>query len=108
MFVLQCTKNALKIMLFISDAQYYAPVNLCRIAGSVHLFKITGKLLPRHVKLNTHILWDIIEIDWKEVNMMLNGNKENLPTSAVISLRDKFKVRRINKWEHLLFHIMLK
>ena len=35
--------NAIKIVLFISDAQYYMPVKLCRTAGSIHLFNITGK-----------------------------------------------------------------
>ena len=35
--------NAVKIMLFISDTRYNVPVRLCRIAGSIHLFKITGK-----------------------------------------------------------------
>ena len=59
-------------------------------AGSIHVFKMTGKVIPEHVKLNKHILWDIIEINWKEVNMMLNGNKIKLPTSVVIPLRDKF------------------
>ena len=29
-------------MLFISDAQYYVPVKLCRMAGDIHLFKISG------------------------------------------------------------------
>ena len=30
--------NAVKIMLFISDVQYYAPINLCKTTGSIHLF----------------------------------------------------------------------
>ena len=85
--------NAVKIMLFISDAQYYIPVKICRTAGSTHLFKITGKLIPEHIELKRNILWDIIEIDWKEVNMTLNGNKINLPASVIILLRDKFKIR---------------
>ena len=62
-------------MLFISDAQCYVPVKLCRTAGNMHLFQITGKLIPEHVSLKKNILWDVIEIDWKEVNMTLNGNK---------------------------------
>ena len=53
--------NAVKIT-FISDAQYYVPVKLCAAAGSRHLFKITGKLLPEHVKLNKLLLRDITEI----------------------------------------------
>ena len=61
--------NAFKIMLFISDAQYYILVKLRRTAGGIHLFKITGKLVPENIKLKRNILWDVIEIDWKEVNM---------------------------------------
>ena len=84
--------NAVKVMLFISDGQHYIPVKLCRTAGSIHLFKITGKLTPEHIQLERNIIWDIIEIDWKEVNMTLNGNKVNLPNSVMISFEDKFKL----------------
>ena len=42
---------AIKIMLFISDAQYYIPVKLCRNTASIHLFKGTGKLTPEHIEL---------------------------------------------------------
>ena len=38
-------------MLFISDVQYYIPVKLCMTAGSIHLFKISGKLMIDKVKL---------------------------------------------------------
>ena len=31
--------NLAKVMLLISDIQLYVPVNLCKIAGSIHLFK---------------------------------------------------------------------
>ena len=87
------SNERVKIMLFISDVQYYVPVKLCRTVGSTHLFKIMVKLLPEHVKLNKHILWDIIEIDWKEVNMTLSGNKIKLPTSLIIPLKDKVKLK---------------
>ena len=32
--------NVTKVMLFISDAQSYVPVELCKVAGSIHLFKL--------------------------------------------------------------------
>ena len=38
-------------MLFISNRQYYVPIKLCKTAGSIHLFKITGTLVPKKVKL---------------------------------------------------------
>ena len=60
--------KAVKIMIFISDVQYYVPIKLCKTAGSIHLFKITGMLKPENVKLNQNYIWDTLEIDWKEVN----------------------------------------
>ena len=43
--------NTVKIMLFISDVQYYVPIKLCKTAGSIHLFKITGTLRSENVNL---------------------------------------------------------
>ena len=44
--------NAVTIMIFISDVQYYVPIKLCKTAGSIHLFKIKDTLKPENVKLN--------------------------------------------------------
>ena len=55
--------NIVKIMLFISDVQYYVPVKLCKTAGSIHLFKITEKIMVDKVKLNKYYIWDVLEID---------------------------------------------
>ena len=41
--------NAVKIMLFTSDVQYYVPINLCKTVGSIHLLKITGMLKPENI-----------------------------------------------------------
>ena len=65
--------NVVKIMLFISDVQYYIPVKLCRTAGSIHLFKIAGKLTIDKVRLNKHYVWDILEIDWSGIKVTFNG-----------------------------------
>ena len=100
--------NVVNIMLFISDVQFYVPIKLCKMAGSIPLFKITGKLKPENVKLNQNYIWDVTEIDWKEFNMTFNRNKINLPKFATIKFRDKFKIRHMMKREPLLFHIMLK
>ena len=55
--------NAVKIMLFISDAQYCIPVKLCRTTGSIYLFKITATLILEHVKLKRNLLQGVIELD---------------------------------------------
>ena len=59
--------NTVNIMLFISDTKYYVPIKLCKMAGSIHLFKITGALTPENIKLKRNKSWDIMEIYWKEV-----------------------------------------
>ena len=83
--------NAVKIMLFISDVEFYVPIKLCKTAGSIHLFKFTGMLKPKNIKLKRNYIWNVIEIDWEEVNMTFNSNKINLPKSVTIMFRDKFK-----------------
>ena len=99
--------NTVKIMIFISDIQYYVPIKLCKIAGSILLFKIMGTLKSDNIKLNQNYIWDTLGIDWKEVSMTFNGNKINLPRIVTIKLRDKIKIRcMMNK--PLLFCIMLK
>ena len=84
---------AVKIMIFISDVQNYIPIKLCKTAGGIHLFKITGMLKAKNIKLFRNYLWDILEIDWKEVTVTFNGNKIDLPRVVIIKLQDKFKVR---------------
>ena len=78
------------------------------MVGSIHLFKITGTLTSENEKLRTNIFWDVIELSWKEVNVTLNENKINIPTSVTIRFKDKFKIRCIVKRQPLIFHIMLK
>ena len=82
----QLFSNVVKIMFFISDMQYYVPIKLCKTAGSVHLFKITGILMPDKVKINKHYIWDILEVDWKEVKVTFNAKVINLPKSITIKL----------------------
>ena len=100
--------NVVKIMLFTSDIQNYVPIKLCKTAGSMHLFKIRGTLKPEDIKLNKNDLWDMMEIDWKEVTVTFNNNKINLPRIVVVRLHYKIKIRRLMNREPLLFHVMIK
>ena len=98
--------NAVKIIIVISNVQYYIPIKLCKTAGSIHLFKIRGMLKPENIKLNQNYIWDTLEIDWKEVSVTFNDNKNNLPRVVTIKLQDK--IRYLMKKEPLLFQLMLK
>ena len=95
-------------MIFISDVQNYIPIKLCKTASSIHLFKIIGTLRAENIKLNKSYIWDMLEIDWKEVTVTCNENRINLPRVVTIKLQDKINVRHLMKREPLLFHLMLK
>ena len=71
--------------------QNYVPIKLCKAAGSIHLFKITGMLKTENIKLNKNYLWDTLEVDWKEVTVIFNDSRIDLPKIIVIKLQDKIK-----------------
>ena len=64
-----------------------------QVAGSIHLFKLVGKLTPDFVTLKRNWIWDELELDWKEVSMTLHRNNINLLTSVILPFRDKFRIR---------------
>ena len=78
-------------MTFISDVQNYIPIKLCRTTGSIHLFKITGMLKAENIKLNKNYIWDMLEIDWKEVTVTFNDKK--LIYQELLQLNSKTKSR---------------
>ena len=97
-----------KIMLFIFNTTTYVPIKLCRISGSIHLFRIRGRLTIENVRFKRNWIWDVLEIDWINIGMTLNRNDIDLPSSVVILLRDKFRARILNRRQLLFFHVMLK
>ena len=100
--------NNTKILLFISNAHSYVSIKLCRVARSIHLFRIRGRLNPESVKLKKNWIWDVLEIDWSNVNITLNDNEIDLPSSVIIPFKERYKARTLLRKHPLLFYIMLK
>ena len=100
--------NNTKILLFVSNTHFYIPIKLCRVARSMHLFRIRGRLNPENVKLKKNWIWDVLEIDWSNVSITLNDNEINLPSSLIIPLKERYRARRLLRKHPLLFYIMLK
>ena len=73
--------NMVKIKLFVADTQSYIPLELNRIAGNVHLFKLTGIINLDMLTLKKNWIWDVIEIDWTDTCITLNEKEINLPMS---------------------------
>ena len=100
--------NNTKILLFVSNAHSYVPIKLCRVARSIHLFRIKGRLNPENVKLKKNWIWDVFEIDWSAVSITLNDNEINLPRLIIIPFKEKYRARKLLRKHLLLFYIMLK
>ena len=102
------SSNTIKVLIFISNIKSYVPVKLCRTTGSIHLFKLMGSLQKEDIMLHRNKVWHILEIDWKDVTLMVNGNVINLPGSVTVPFHVKFKIRQMIRSKPLLLHLMLK
>ena len=100
--------NNTKILLFISNTHSYVPIKLCRVAESIHLFRILGRLNPEHVRIKKNWIWDVLEIDWSDVSITLNDNEIDLPSSVIIPFRERYRARKHLRKHPLLFYVMLK
>ena len=100
--------NVVKIVLFISDAQHYIPLKLCKTSGSPQLFKIKGTLKPDDIRLNKNYLWDTLEINWDKIKLSHNSNEIELLQIITIKMQDKMRVRRMVSNETQNFHKMIK
>ena len=100
--------NSIKILLFISNTHSYVPIKLCRVARSIHLFRIRGRLNSENVKLKKNWIWDVLEIDWSDISTTLNDNKIDLPRSVIIPFKEGYRARRLLRKHPLLFYDMLK
>ena len=100
--------NNTKILLFVSNTHSYIPIKLCRVARSIHLFRIRGRLNLENVKLKKNWIWDVLEIDWSNICITLNDNKIDLPSSVIIPFKERYRARRLLRKHLLLFYVMLK
>ena len=76
--------NTIKVLIFLSNIKSYVPMKLCRNTGSIHLFQLTGSLQKEDIMLHRNKVWDILEMDWKNAALTVNGNVINLPSSVIV------------------------
>ena len=100
--------NNTKILLFISNTHSYVPIKLFRVARSIHLFRIRGRLNSENVKLKKNWIWDLLEIDWSDISIALNDNEIDLPSSVIIPFKERYRARRLLRKHPLLFYVMFK
>ena len=101
--------NMVKIKLFLADTKAYVSFDLNKLARNTHLFKLTGELSLENITLKKNWVWDVLEIKWDDIHIILNDKEVHLPTMLIILFIHKLKVRKLfGKRDLLHIYIMLK
>ena len=101
--------NMVKIKLFLADTKSYVSLDLNKLARNTDLFKLTGELSLENVTLKKNWIWDVLEIRWDDICIILNDKEVHLPTTLIIPFIHKLKVRKLfGKKDLLHIYIMLK
>ena len=87
--------NMVKIKLFLAGTKLYASLDLNQLAGNTHLLKLTGELSLENVTLKKNWIWDVLEIKWGDICIVLNNKEVHLPTTLLIPFIHKFYGQKI-------------
>ena len=105
----QTFSNMVKIKLFLADTKSYVSLDLNKIAGNTHLFKLMGELSLENVTLRKNWIWDVLEIRWHDIHIILNEKEVHLLVMLITPFIHKLKLRKLfGKRDLLYVHIMLK
>ena len=98
-----------KIKLFLVETKSYVSLDLNKLARNTHLFNLTGELSLDDVTLRKNWIWDVLEIRWDDICIILNDKEVHLPTMLIKPFIHKLKVRKLfGVKDLLLIYIMLK
>ena len=97
-----------KIKLFLAVTKSYVLLNLSQSARNTHLFKLMGELSPNDVILKLNLIWDVVEVKWGNTCINLNDKEIHLPTTLLVPVIHKVKVRNLFNERNLMIYIMLK
>ena len=86
--------NMVKIKLFLADTKSYVSLNLNQSTRNAHLFKLIGNLSSDKVTLKKNWIWDVLAINWGNTHIILDNKEIHLPTTLLIPLFHKLKVRK--------------
>ena len=98
-----------RIKLFLADTKSYVTLNLNQSPGNTHLFKLICELSPDKVTLKKNWIWAVLEIKWMNTHIKLNSKEIHLPTTILIPLIHKMKVRKLfDKRDLMHVYLMLR
>ena len=101
--------NMVKIKLFLADTKSYVSLDLNQLARNTHLFNLIGELSLDNIILKKNWIWDVLEIKWGNIHIVLKSKEIHLPTTLLVPLIHKLKVRKLfGKRDLMHMYIMLK
>ena len=101
--------NMVKIKLFLADTKSYVSLNFNQLARNTHLFKLIGELSLGNITLKKNWIWDVLEIKWGNICIVLNSKEIHLLTTILVPLIHKLKVRKLfGKRDLMHVYIMFK
>ena len=80
---------------FLYHDDYYAPLRIKSLSGHIHMYKMENKLLPSQVTLQKHCLWDIVTINWDNVQNLKHDVPIAMPVTVTVLLMHKIKTQNI-------------
>ena len=84
-----------KIKLFLEGTKLYVSLDLNQLARNTHLFKLTGELSLENETLKKNWIWDVLQIEWGNICIVLNNKEVHLPTMLLAPFIHKLKVRKL-------------
>ena len=104
----QLFSNMVNIKLILADTESYVSLNSSQSARNTHLFKLMGEISLSNVILKEFRIWDVLEVKWGNTHITLNDKEIYLPTTLLVPLIHKIKVRKLfNKINLMHIYIML-
>ena len=105
----QLFSNMVKIKLFLADHKVPCFIRSKQNSCKYPFIQIDSRTVLDNNTLRKNWIWDVLEIRWDDIHIILNDKDTHLPTTLVIPLIHKLKVRKLfSKRDLLHVYIMLK
>ena len=99
--------NTFQVKLVLGEDTHYLSLRIRKIVGHLHRVSINRIPTPEQIRLVRNWLWDTFVINWNETELLNGEEIVDLPSTIVVPLRAKIKVRQIMSHRNLTVSLAL-
>ena len=99
--------NTFEIKLVLGEDTHYLPLRIRKIVGHLHRVSINIIPSPDQIRLVRNWLWESVVINWDNTELLNGEEVVDLPSTVVVPLRAKMKVRQIMSNRNLTVSLAL-